>query len=205
MNNVMKIKLKDISTIKLGYSIRERIEASFASDAIGIIFPKDILDNDRIGFENVTSVKIPNASKFTLDDNEILLQSRGKFIAVVYKQPLNKKFIVSSLLLRIIVNSPDFLPEYIALYLNSQIGQAELNRLSSTLAIKSIVKSELDKLEIPILPKDLQKKLVEYSKTFNNWIKLNEKQLSLQIKIFNNTIDKITGGASGKDNTNRIK
>ena len=194
---VMKIKLKDISTIKLGYSIRERIEASFASDAIGIIFPKDIFDNDRIDFENVTSVKIPNASKFILDDNEILLQSRGKFIAVVYKQPLNKKFIASSLLLRIIVNSPDFLPEYIALYLNSQIGQAELNRLSSTLTIKSIVKSELDKLEIPILPLDLQKKLVEYSKIFNNWIKLNEKQLSLQIKIFNNIIDKIIGDNNG--------
>ncbi len=91
------------------------------------------------------------------------------------------------------------------MYLNSQIGQAELNRLSSTLTIKSIVKSELDKVEIPVLPMDLQKKLVEYSKAFNNWMILNKKQLSLQIKIFNNIIDKIIGGDNGKNNTNRFK
>lgn len=164
--------------------MRKHLEPCSCFGSIGIIFPKDISDNGKIDFENVTSVKIPNALKFTLDDNEILLQSRGKFIAF-------------SLLLRIIVNSPDFLPEYIALYLNSQIGQAELNRLSSTLTIKSIVKSELDKMEIPILLMYLQKKLVEYLETFNNWIKLNEKQLSLQIKIFNNILSKVIGGNNG--------
>lgn len=196
-DSFLKSKLSDISIIKLGYSLRERLESSYSPDSTGIIQPKDVLDNNRIDFDDVRSIEITNANKFMLEDGEILLQSRGRFIAVVYNQPADRNFIASSLLLRIILKSEDFLPEYIALYLNSEIGQIELNRLSGTSAIKSITKSELGKLEIPVLQIDVQKRLVEYTESFNNWCELNKKQLRLQTGIFNNVVNKFLGENNG--------
>lgn len=187
----MKVRLSDISNIKTGYSARERLDFASSLSHTRIILPKDISDEGKIDFKRTSGIEILSFRKFLLETGEVLLQSRGKFIAAIYDKPKGHRFIASSLLLRIILNSSDFLPEYIALYLNSEMGQSELNRLSGISAIKSITKSELSKLEVPVFPIDIQKKLVEYAETFNNWCELNKKQLVLQTDIFNNAINKI--------------
>lgn len=193
----MKVKLSDISTIKLGYSLRERLDFSSDSNSTRIILPKDILEGNKIDFSDVGAIELPNPDKFLLQRGEVLLQSRGKFIAVVYNPPYECDFIASSLLLRIIPTSSKVLPEYISLYLNSEIGQAELKRLSGGTITQIITKSELEKLGIPILPIADQKNLISLATEFDNWRGLHSKQMDLQKNIFDSIVNKVLGENNG--------
>jgi len=193
----LKLKLSEISIIKLGYSLRERPEFLSGPDGTHIILPKDITENNGIEFKSTISVKIPNPEKFLLQNGEVLLQSRGKFIAVVYNPPTDTEFVASSLLLRIIPTTSKVLPKYISLYLNSFVGQSELKRLSGGTATQIITKSELEKLEIPIVSLETQKKLIAISTEFDNWQNLHSRQLDLQKNIFDSIVNKITGENNG--------
>lgn len=193
----MKVKLSDVSKIKLGYSLRERLDLSSGLNSTRIILPKDILENNKIDFSGVSAIEIQNPGKFLLGRGEVLLQSRGKFIAVIYNPPYECDFIASSLLLRIIPISSNVLPEYIALYLNSEVGQAELKRLSGGTNIQIITKSELEKIEIPIISIEMQKRLITVSAEFDNWRGLHSRQMDLQKNIFDSIVNKILGENNG--------
>jgi hypothetical protein len=105
----MHKKLNDIAEIKLGYSLR----GEFMSDDSGnvfVIMPRDLDIDGTIDFSRTACTTITGTpDKYFLVPGEILLTSRGRFTATVYKSPDSRDFIASSLFLRILVKSPDIM------------------------------------------------------------------------------------------------
>ncbi len=183
------IKLKEIANIRLGYSLQRPPLARLEGN-IRIIQPKDIDEFDCIDFSDVWSTTIsPNPAKHFINDSEILLISRGKFRAVVYKPPIGQNFAASSSFLRIILNSSVVIPEYIATYLNSFSGYRELTRMHScSFGINVINADELKNLKIPMPSLSKQKKIAELSNERLNMRKLQKKHTILLDKIFDYVI-----------------
>ena len=183
------IKLKEITDIRLGYSLQKALSADIKGN-IRIIQPKDIDEFNCIDFSDVWSTTIsPNPVKHFINNGEVLLISRGKFRAAVYKPPIGQNFAVSSSFLRIILNSSVMIPEYVATYLNSFAGYRELAKMQSCgSGIAAINADELKNLKIPIPSLSKQKKIAELSNERLNMRKLQKKHTILLDKIFDYVI-----------------
>lgn len=189
----MYMKLKDFAEIKLGYSLRGELAPDDSGNVL-VIMPRDLDANGKIDFSQATCTNISGKpDKYFLEDGEILLTSRGRFTASVYKSPDSRSFIASSLFLQILVKSKDVLPEYIALYLNSSIGQQQITRISSNATIPAITKQELENLEIPIISVGQQKQLCALAVVVKESAALMNRKLDLQSQIFDNMIIKTIG------------
>ena len=183
-------KLKEIAEIKLGYSLQESLGANSKGN-VQIIQQKDLDEFNCIDFSKVCQVTIsPNPEKHFINYGEILLISRGKFRATVYKPPIGKNFAVSSSFLRITLICPQkIIPEYVAAYLNSSAGYRELSKMHSySSGISAINADELKNVKIPILPLDKQRKIVKFSNEYLNLRKLQKKHTELLYKIFDYVI-----------------
>jgi restriction endonuclease S subunit len=193
------MELGEIADVKLGYTLRERPELSAGPNAVPVILPKDIPQSNQINYDGVTAIDIPNPGKFILSRGEVLLQSRGKFIAAVYNPPAGRDYVASSMLLRIIPKSSSHISaDYLAMYLNSTAGQNQMKRAQSGgTATALITKSELEKIQIPVPTFEIQEKLASLSTGFSKWSVLHTKQMDLAKKIFDDSVMKIIGEMNG--------
>lgn len=190
----MKEKLKDIASVSLGYSLRKELSED---GNLRMIQPKDISASYQIDFSNMARVFISNPSKMLLKDGEVLLISRGRFAAVVFKNNINEDIIASSLFLKINPKTNNVSPEYLALYFNSFLGQQALKKISGSVVMPSITKAQLENLEIPIPSLRDQQKLINLTNEFNELKKLNLKKIELETNLVNAIITKTIGAVNG--------
>jgi hypothetical protein len=186
----MKQCLKDISEIRLGYLPRK--ETSGIPNA-RIILPKDIDEFNCLNLGNTNDIHLDTPEKHSIGDGEVLLLSRGRYAATVFHCVDDAKYVASSLYFRLIVKSRTAFPEYVALYLNSEEGKRKLEKLSSSFMIRAINKAQIEDFEIPIIPLDTQKKLVELYTESQKWNALRLKQTQLWENLINKIISKNTG------------
>jgi hypothetical protein len=192
----MNRRLNDIAEVKIGYSLRERV----IPDVVGNVYfltPKDISSMGEFCFCDATKMTITNPSKHFVRRREILLTSRGRFFAVVFNSPINNNFVVSSGFHRIKITDAKFLPEYVALFLNSKEGQKALESRQETMTVPIITIMQLKNIQIPLASLEKQRQLIELTGYFSNWRALRRKQEGLQSTIINQTINKIIGGQNG--------
>jgi len=184
------ILLNEIANIHAGYSFRSAILD--AGSGVGVIQAKDVAE---LYLKLSTSPKVrqdfPSARLLGMGD--VVLTTRGSFRASVVN--LNIKAIASSSLHVIRLKTDEYLPEFVALFLNSPQAQNYLNQSAKGATIKSVSATDLGMTRIPIVALEDQKLLVKLQQNVERQSKLLESKASIINKVYNNTISKSLQGA----------
>jgi restriction endonuclease S subunit len=120
---------------------------------IKLIQPKDL---DAFDEEALPRIDAPATQ---LRKGDVLVSNRGKFRAMTMAVDDDFVFPASVHLIRL--TSSDYLPGFIAAYLNSDYGQAQLGLLASGSYITNLTKTALGELELPRVPIEKQKKIAQ--------------------------------------------
>jgi len=179
----MNIKnLKDIADIIAGYTFRMALEPQI-DGLMTVIQSKDVLDNLYINKNNLTKIDLQKyQSKALIEENDIIISSRGSFKAgVVEGNVVNS--IASSSVYILRLKDKNVIPEYLAIYLNSVKGQKNIKNKMTGSVIKTILRKDLENLKILLPSKDVQNKIINLYK--NNQA---QQKLLTRKKILTNEI-----------------
>lgn len=173
--------LNDISVVIAGYTFREALKGDLKGES-KVMLAKHINEDSSINYPDFVRIsqELPRTNAF-VSKNDVLLSSRGVFRAGVFEKDENNVIAASSIfILRIVDNQ--IMPEYLAIYLNSEAGQNNIQKILTGSTIKTILRRTLANLKIPIPPLQVQKQIVDIS---NNW-KKREKLLIRKINLNKN-------------------
>lgn len=185
----IKKKLKDISTLQMGYSFREAIKNN-EDGSIFVISAKDVRNNFVITNKGLKKIDTLLSIKTRLiKKDDVILSNRMYFSASIVK--IDKKTIASSSVYILKPNKEIILPEYLALWINSQEGQSVLDRNSTGMTIKTILKTNLENIEIEIPDLNNQQKIIELNRTKNILIEKIKQKEKILNNIFQGTLTEI--------------
>lgn len=180
------VKLVDIAKIRLGYSFREKLEGDDEGN-LPIIQFKDLQSNI---FENADNCLRLSADKIKashwLKHREILLSNRGNYKAAI--NYCRYPCVASGVFFVLTIQNKNFLPEYIATFLNSQEGQKLLKMKHNTAGVHSINRAELEQIDIPLPPLEKQKQLVELFSLYEKEVDIFEKIKQSRKKLINSIL-----------------
>ena len=158
----MKKKLKEISSVQMGYSFRSRLEAS-EGGGVAVIQMKDLLDDNTVGCDGLVKIDLDAVKEHHLaQKGDLVFRSRGHVTtaAVLLEDP--GKAVVAAPLLRIRVTRPDkVLPEYLNWYISQRDAQIFLTSRAKGTVQKMISKQAIEDLEVALPSLEKQKNIVE--------------------------------------------
>lgn len=176
----MKVKLKDIAEIHMGYPFRSRLE--YRTDGtLGVIQMKDLSSANRVDCDTVQKID-PFAfdHKYFVKRGDLIFRSRGmtNTAAILDKEPHDA--IVAAPMLRIRVNIDVVLPEFLCWFINQQPSQQYLMIRREGTHGGMISRQTLENLEIDIPSIEKQKKIVELIHLHQHRQNLEKKRIELQ-------------------------
>lgn len=183
------IKLGEVVEIQTGYSFRGAVVD--AGSGVAVIQAKDI-NALYVSDDDLPRVQQQFPATRLIADGDVLLTSRGSFRGAVAK--FDKPAVASSSLFSIRLKSRAYIPEFLALYLNSTRAQAYLAQSAKGATIQSINVSDLINLPVPVLSLDKQKLLVELQQNIENQGTLLRSKLDIVNQIYTSTINKTLEG-----------
>jgi hypothetical protein len=157
----MRVLLKDIAQVQMGYSFRGRLEGD-AGGLISVIQMKDLDDEVGVNLSNLVKVNADNMKVIHfVECSDLVFRSRGQTnTSVMLRDQLNKA-IVAAPLLRIRSTSSRVLPQYLNWYINQHEAQSALGKSLEGSFIKMVSKKSLEELEIQVPTLDVQKAILE--------------------------------------------
>lgn len=159
---LMKIKIKKVATVQMGYSFRSRLEAS-EGGSVSVIQMKDLLDDNTVGCDGLMRIDMEVVKEHHLArKGDLVFRSRGYIAtaAVLLDDPGNA--VVAAPLLRIRVTKPEaVLPEYLNWYISQRDAQIFLTSRAKGTAQKMISKQAIEELEVALPSMEKQKAIVE--------------------------------------------
>jgi len=175
-------RLKNIIDVIAGYAFRTALKPQI-DGLMAVIQSKDVLDNLYINKDNLTKIDLQKyQSKALIEENDIIISSRGSFKTSVIKDDVANAIASSSVyILRL--KDKSIMPEYLAIYLNSIKGQKNIRNKITGSVIKTILRKDLENLKIPLPSKDVQNKIINLYK--NNQA---QQKLLTRKKILTNEI-----------------
>ncbi len=176
-----KKNIKSIAKIQAGYTFRTALKTvergeNFVVQARDINGGLYINDNklDKIDHQIIKSNAL-------VKKNDVIISVRGKFRSGVYRGDLNNIIASSSVyILRLFDKS--IYPEYLSIFLNSNNGQKEIRKSLTGGAIKTILRKDLENLNIIIPEAKKQKTIIDL---YKNNSRLQEK-LDIKKYLINN-------------------
>jgi len=158
----MKMKIKKLATVQMGYSFRSRLEAS-EGGGVAFIQMKDLLDDNTVGCDGLGRINMEAMKDHHLAQRgDLVFRSRGSLAtaAVLLEDP--GKAVVAAPLLRIRVTKPDkVLPEYLNWYISQRDAQIFLTSRAKGTVQKMISKQAIEDLEVALPSLGKQKNIVE--------------------------------------------
>lgn len=158
----MKMKIKKLATVQMGYSFRSRLEAS-EGGGVAVIQMKDLLDDNTVGCDDLVRISMKAMKDHHLAQRgDLVFRSRGLVTtaAVLLEDP--GKAVVAAPLLRIRVTKPEeVLPEYLSWYINQRDAQIFLTSRAKGTVQKMISKQTVEELEVALPNLENQKQIVE--------------------------------------------
>lgn len=184
-----KQTLKNIASIITGYTFRTAIKRK-GKGYLLILQSKNIKDDIIIFDQELTKIahKTTRSTSF-IKNNDVVIGSRGSFRSAVIKT--NKKILASSSVYILRLTSKQILPEFLSLYLNSIQNKKYLLRITTGSTIKSILKSDLESLKIPIPTLSVQKNLIKLYQNQKNQSKLLKEKLTINSHILEGALQKL--------------
>lgn len=175
------MKLGEIADIRSGL-VLSRKEAKYELDVTKtyrVLTVKSIPPDGSVNAEELYDFR----SIEELDEHylthagDVVIRLTHPYTAVHIDESL-ERLVISSLFAVIRLKTELFLPQYIALYLNSNTTENLIYRLHSTSSSPSIKKSFLEELKINKVPVEVQMKLLDYSR-------LHRKEKELLLDLLN--------------------
>ncbi len=158
----MKMKIKKLATVQMGYSFRSRMEASDTGD-VAVIQMKDLMDDNTVGCDGLVKIKMEAMKEHHLAQRgDLVFRSRGQVTtaSILLEDP--GKAVVAAPLLRIRVTKPDkILPEYLNWYISQRDAQIFLTSRAKGTVQKMISKQAIEDLEVALPSMEKQKAIVE--------------------------------------------
>ena len=157
----MRVKMKQLAAVQMGYSFRSRLESSKGGD-IAVIQMKDLLHNT-VDCSNLTRIDMGTVKKHHLvQKNDLVFRSRGHdtTAALLLEDP--GKAVVAAPLLRIRITQLDKIhPEYLNWFISQRDAQIFLTSRAKGTGQKMISKNTIDELEISLPSIEKQQYIVE--------------------------------------------
>lgn len=158
----MKMKVKELATVQMGYSFRSRLDVS-EGDGVAVIQMKDLLDDNTVSCDDLVRINMETVKDHHLaQKGDLVFRSRGHAAtaAVLLEDPGNA--VVAAPLLRIRVTKPDkVLPEYLNWYIRQRDAQIFLTSRAKVSVQKMICKQAIEELEVALPSLEKQKNIVE--------------------------------------------
>ena len=184
----MQVKiLKEISIITAGYTFRKALNHEKTGQS-KVVLAKHIKEDGTVNYPEFIRITQSafNTNAF-VHKNDVLLSSRGVFRAGVIREEVKNTIAASSIfIIRITVDN--VIPEYLAIYLNSEAGQSSIQKILTGSTIQTILRRALENLKIPIPALSTQKEIVEISENWKKREKLLEQKVNLNKNITEGTI-----------------
>lgn len=161
----MKLKIKQLATVQMGYSFRSRLEAS-RSGEIAVIQMKDLLQDNTVGCKNLVKIEMETVKKHHLaQKGDLVFRSRGQITtaAILLEDP--GKAVVAAPLLRIRITKPDkILPKYLNWYISQRDAQIFLVSRAKGTVQKMISKQTVEDMEVYLPTLEKQQHIVDLAK-----------------------------------------
>lgn len=191
----MKVALKDIASIQMGYSFRTRLE-SMDSGAVAVIQMKDLTDQNRVDCSALARVDMENPKEHHLaKPGDLIFRSRGltSTSAILMDNP--GIAVVAAPLLRIRVSDHGILPEYLNWFIRQAPAQAFLTSHAKGTAQKMISKETLERLEVFVPPLERQRTIVEITALAEKERHILEKLAERRHQSISTTLIRLAQGA----------
>jgi hypothetical protein len=156
----VKVKLKDIALIQMGYSFRARLE-SMDTGTVFVIQMKDLTDQNRVDSHALALVDMEKPKEHHLvKPGDLIFRSRGLTTtsAILLDDPGSA--VVAAPLLRIRVTNRKIMPEYLNWFINQRPAQTFFTSQAKGTAQKMISKEALEGLEVFVPSRDRQRTIV---------------------------------------------
>jgi len=156
----MKVFLKDIASIQMGYSFRSRLQ-SVEVGQVAVIQMKDLSDDNVVSMNNLSFIEAEmfNENHY-VKRGDLIFRSRGLSAtsAIVSDDP--GVAVLAAPLLRIRVSNPQVLPEYLNWFISQLPAQVFFASHTKGTAQKMIDKKALEELEVFLPSMEKQKAMV---------------------------------------------
>lgn len=129
--------------------------------------------------------------KSKIKEKDILVATRGDFrSAIVHLEAT--KYTINQNLVGLRLNNK-ILPEVLVIYLNSTEGQQQLTARSYGTTVNSITISDLLNIQVPVPPMEIQKILVNYFTSIQDYKTLMQEENELVNKMMNSVVSNYLG------------
>lgn len=158
----MRVKIKNIASVQMGYSFRSRLEA-VADGTVSVIQMKDLRSDNTISCDDLISVDLDTVKAHHLvQRGDLVFRSRGQVATSAILLEAPGKAVVAAPLLRIRVTRLDkVLPEYLNWYISQREAQAFLASRARGTVQKMISKETIENLEVALPSLEAQKTIVD--------------------------------------------
>ncbi|WP_265460196.1 N-6 DNA methylase [Enterococcus sp. HY326] len=173
LNKDNSISLSSIAEIDRGFNMTSKNEASDGEFRVLKIsdIKGDVIDYNRAVRANaVEGTKVEN---YILQRGDIVLSVRGTTNKVAFVEEDYNKVMINSNLVRIRVKEfvvEKYLPEFIKLFMESPLGQAQFKSMSMGTTIRQLPIRELHDYRVPLVTLSNQENMVRLYKTENDRI-----------------------------------
>ena len=158
----MKIKVKELATVQMGYSFRSRLEA-VEDGGVAVIQMKDLRDDNTVDCGALAMIGMDDVKeRHLVRRGDLIFRTRGFLTtsAILLDDP--GQAVVAAPLLRIRVLEPQaVLPEYLNWYISQRDAQIFLAGRARGTAQRMIGKQAIEELEIALPTLEKQKAIVE--------------------------------------------
>ena len=158
----MKITVKELATVQMGYSFRTRLEAA-EDGGVAVIQMKDLRDDNTVDCGALAMIGMDDVKKHHLvQRGDLIFRTRGLLTtsAILLEDP--GQAVIAAPLLRIRVIEPQaVLPEYLNWYIGQRDAQVFLTSRARGTAQKMIGKQAIEELEVVLPTLEKQKAIVE--------------------------------------------
>lgn len=179
------MKLGEISEIRTGLVLSRKQSKGETGIDYKVLTLSSIEKEGRINLNTIENFKSITEldNKLLTKQGNIIIRLSNPYTAVYIKKEY-ENILMPSLIASIEINSNDFLPEYIQIFLNSETCKKQLRKEANGTVIVTVNTKILKELEIPELPKWKQKDLIEYENSYYTEKRLTEEILKLKEKEF---------------------
>ena len=160
----MKLKIKDIADIQIGYQFRKKIEAE-RDGTHQVIQIRDFDENQNINTDGLCWVKMPQLSeKYSVNKNDVLFLARGHRNFAVPILDSFENTIAASTFYILKIKTKKVIPEYLAWCINQAPAQGYLHNIARRgTHMPLIPKSAFENLKVYVPDIETQGKIIKLS------------------------------------------